>query len=163
MKNLFQYKAWANAELLYCMALISKEQFPEQWTTAIRLLNHTLVVDKIFIAHIQQLKPEYTASNTPETPTLKALGESINETDNWLIQYVAGLNSDLLDKELCFRFTDGDNGRMSLSEILNHLLIHGAYHRGNIGMVLTACGIERPRDIFTRFLHAEEPGRRLNF
>jgi uncharacterized damage-inducible protein DinB len=49
---------------------------------------------------------------------------------------------------------------MTREEMLFHVLAHGAYHRGNVGMALTACGIDRPKDTFTRFLHLSEPGRR---
>ncbi len=49
---------------------------------------------------------------------------------------------------------------MTRDEMLFHILAHGAYHRGNVGMLLSACGIDRPKDTFTRFLHQIDPDRR---
>ena len=50
---------------------------------------------------------------------------------------------------------------MTREEMLFHVLADGAYHRGNVGMILTPCGIDRPKDTFTRFLHLSEPDRRV--
>lgn len=156
MENKFRYKAWANQELLELVEQIKNDEHPEQRTTAIRLLNHTLVVDKIFIAHLQGQSHPFSATNTPETPTLNQLKQSIEETDAWLINYAMDQSPTSLKENIHFTFTDGDSGRMTREQILDHLIIHGAYHRGNVGMLLTECGLNRPTDIFTRFLNLPE-------
>lgn len=156
MENKFRYKAWANQELLELVEQIKNDEHPEQRTTAIRLLNHTLVVDKIFIAHLQGQSHPFSATNTSETPTLNQLKQSIEETDAWLINYAMDQSPTSLKENIHFTFTDGDSGRMTREQILDHLIIHGAYHRGNVGMLLTECGLNRPADIFTRFLHMPE-------
>ncbi|GAA3965253.1 DinB family protein [Allohahella marinimesophila] len=158
--NLFRYKAWANTELFELIGNISFEAFPEQWTTAVRLLNHTLVVDQIFAAHLQGRAHAFEATNTVETPCLKVLQTSVQTSDQWFIHYVSELNPGTLKANVTFEFTDGDAGSMTREEILNHLVIHSTYHRGNIGMLLNACGLDRPKDTLTRFLHAFEPSRR---
>ncbi|TLM77069.1 DinB family protein [Microbulbifer harenosus] len=154
MESKFRYKAWANQELLELIRQINREEHPEQWTMAVRLLNHTHVVDKIFIAHLKGEDHPYTATNTPETPTLAELNAKIQSTDQWLINYAVEFDRLQDNRVISFTFTDCDRGSMSVSEILDHLIIHGTYHRGNIGMLLTACGIPRPGDTFTRFLHS---------
>lgn len=160
MKSQFLYKRWSNSEILNLLKQIDSERYPDQKTTAVRLLNHTLVVDKIFIAHIQGEMHSFVSTNTDETPSLDDLCDSINQVDTWLIDYVSNVQPPELEREIQFIFTDGDAGRMSISEILNHLIIHGSYHRGNVGMILTDCGLDRPRDTFPKFLHHYEPSRR---
>jgi len=100
----------------------------------------------------------FDATNTSETPSVKQLQGSIQDVDNWLIHYAATLTQTSLDEMIHFTFTDGDAGSMSRNQILNHLIIHGAYHRDNIGMLLTECGINRPSDTFTKFLHQQKRG-----
>lgn len=156
----FAYKAWANAELLQALAQIDAAAFPAQRQRAIRLLNHTYVVDRIFAAHLDSATHAFAASNTPHTPELDALHAAIADSDRWYAGYVAGLAAHALQQPLAFRFTDGDAGTMTREEMLFHVLAHGAYHRGNIAMLLSDCGVEQPRELFTRFLHAREPGRR---
>jgi uncharacterized damage-inducible protein DinB len=65
-----------------------------------------------------------------------------------------------LSSVLDFTFTDGDAGRMSKEEILFHVLTHGGYHRGNVGQVLKSISVAPPRDLYTKFLHLNEPSRR---
>jgi uncharacterized damage-inducible protein DinB len=160
METKFRYKAWANAEMLDALAQIDEKQYPEQWKLAVRLMNHTYVVDRIFAAHLTGTTHAYQGTNTPETPTVAQLRDSICASDAWYQRYVAQLDDAALRETLVFTFTDGDPGAMTREEMLFHVLAHGGYHRGNVGMVLSACGIERPKDTFTRFLHSPEQGRR---
>lgn len=160
MNDQFGYKAFANAEILDAIARIDQGAHPAQWTQAVRLMNHTCVVDRIFAAHLDGGRHPFGDTNTPETPTLAQLRADISASDAWYRQYVARLDDDALRERIRFTFTDGDGGAMTRAEMLFHVLAHGTYHRGNVGMLLAACGVERPRDTFTRFLHLQEPGRR---
>ncbi len=160
MKSQFLYKHWANTALLNSLNQVDGERFPDKKSAAVRLLNHTLVVDKIFIAHIQAEAHPFTSTNTNEMPDLDDLRNSINQADTWLIDYVSNVAHQELDRQIQFVFTDGDPGLMTVGEILNHLIIHGAYHRGNVGMILVDCGLENPRDTFPKFLHQFELSRR---
>lgn len=160
MKNQFQYKAWANREILDTLRKTDPGINPEKHKLAIRLLNHALVVDKIFSAHLANTKHGYSATNTVETPSVEDLAAAITDADNWLENYVSALSPAEIDEKISFPFTDGDTGCMTRGEILFHLLAHGAYHRGNVGMLLSDCGADRPKDTFTRYLHWAEPARR---
>ena len=153
MEDQFLYKAWANQEILDEVEKIDLKEYPEKWTMAVRLLNHTHVVDNIFIAHINSRPHSYKSTNTPETPSIDRLRSSVSKTDLWLVEYSKKISKPELAKTVKFTFTDGDMGEMTIENVLNHLVIHGAYHRGNVGMLLSDCGIQRPSDIFTRYLN----------
>jgi len=161
MQNEYDYKKWANAELIDHIRQIDADAFPEKHRLAVRLLNHTYVTDQIFKAHILGEEHGYHWANTDETPVLTELQKNIAHSDQWFIDYVMKATDDTLDRLVSFTFTDGDKGSMTVREILSHLLIHGAYHRGNIGMILADCGVDKPTDIFTRFLHMSQPQRRV--
>lgn len=160
MKDKFSYKSWANREILESLGKVDPSAHPDKFKLAVRLLNHTYVVDRIFSAHLIGDQHAYTATNTVETPTVQELKEKIAASDQWFEQYVAKLTVGQLAERISFKFTDGDTGTMSREEILFHLLAHGAYHRGNVGMLLSDCGVDRPKDTFTRFLHQIDPSRR---
>jgi uncharacterized damage-inducible protein DinB len=157
MESQFLYKAWANKQTLGEIEKIDQVKYPDKLIMAIRLLNHTHVVDKIFIAHLTGTSHPFTATNTQDTPLIKDLRQSVEETDQWLITFSKNVSPTELNNTINFTFTDGDSGAMSVRDILNHLVIHGAYHRGNIGMLLADCELERPNDTFTRFLHNYAP------
>ncbi|MGL4767263.1 MAG: DinB family protein [Formosimonas sp.] len=155
--SLFQYKAWANQELFVALEEVKST---EKRHAATRLLNHIYVVDCIFAAHLQGKSHAYQATNTPETPTLSDLRQAVSELDDWYIQYVGGLNEDMLNEQITFTFTDQAAGRMSRGEMLAHIITHGGYHRGAVGRIMFSASVAPPRDIFTAFLHQSEPSRR---
>lgn len=161
MQNKFRYKAWANAEILGALAQLDPARHPDQWKQAIRLMNHTWVVDRIFAAHLEGTVHAFDATNTAGTPGLDQLRECIAHSDAWFLDYVDRIGDERRHEVVRFSFTDGNAGTMTRDEMLFHVLAHGAYHRGNVGMILAACGMDRPNDTFTRFLHLVEPERRV--
>lgn len=156
----FKYKAWANAELLSCgeqqLHLLSDDDS----IFFARILNHTTVVDSLFISRISGSPELYTNNNTPETPSLSELKERMQQNDAWLVGFTEAVSQNELGRQICFQFTDGDQGQLSVEEILLHLLTHGSNHRGMAARVLASNGLERPKDTFTRYLHQVEPWRR---
>ena len=160
LSSLFGYKAWANEELFAALAEVNAEKYPAEVNTAIRILNHIYVVDSIFKAHLAGGDHGYAATNTKETPTLTALAAAVKELDAWFLAYVNNLPNSLRQEQVQFVFTDGDTGLMSREEMLLHVISHGGYHRGAAGQVMRTTCVAPPRDLYTRFLHESEPGRR---
>jgi len=159
LKSLYAYKAWANAELFASLASLPATA-AEPLKTCIRTLNHIYVVDRIFRAHLMGETRSFDGTNTPETPALSQLRAEVAANDAWYCTFVDGLPDSDLARVIHFTFTDGDLGTMTIEEILLHLVTHGAYHRGNVGQVLKSIAIAPPRDLYTRFLHLAEQGRR---
>lgn len=158
--SLFKYKAWANSELFTELEKLDPKANQVEHCTAIRLMNHVYVVDRIFAAHLAGTAVTYAATNTPETPDLIELRNAVSESDRWYVQYVEDLAPALLDEKLPFVFTDGANGCMSREEILAHVATHGGYHRGAVGRIMAQASVAPPKDIFTVYLHKAEPKRR---
>ncbi len=157
----FQYKMWANKELLALGESQLASLSYEDATFFIRILNHTTVVDSLFISRIAGEPERYSADNTLETPHISALRESMHSHDSWLIDYASKISIDELERKINFRFVDGENGELNIEEIFLHLLTHGSNHRGMASRVLAENGLERPKDTLTRYIHIAEPSRRI--
>ena len=160
LQSLFAQKSWANNELFNVLATISTEQHTLAVHTAIRTLNHIYVVDRIFQAQLSNKQHGYGATNTDTTPELAELQFAVAETDAWFETYVSELTINSLSDRVSFCFTDGDTGTMTREEILLHVITHGSYHRGSVGQVLKSISVAPPRDLYTKFLHIQEPLRR---
>ena len=159
LSSLFAQKSWANRELFDVVSMVTSAN-ADSLHAAIRTLNHIYVVDRIFRAHLLGEMHPYTATNTVGTPKLSELLFAVTETDNWFETYVAKAADQELIERLSFQFTDGDSGHMTREEMLFHVLTHGAYHRGNVGQVLKGISVVPPRDLYTKFLHVQDPSRR---
>ncbi len=158
--SLFEYKAWANAELFAAIAAIDSVSHRSKVQHAIRILNHIHVVDCIFKAHLEGVSHGYPATNTKETPSLPALADAVKAVDAWYAAYTRELPSSSLGDRLHFTFTDGDSGSMTREEVLLHVITHGGYHRGAVGQIMRSVSAAPPRDLYTRYLHATQPQRR---
>ena len=157
---LFAYKSWANNQLFNMLATVTAEEHAPTVHMAIRMLNHIYVVDRIFQAHLQGEPHGYATTNTEATPELGELQFAVAECDHWFEQYSASVTGAQLRESIPFRFTDGDSGTMTREEMLHHIALHGAYHRGNVGQMIKSIGLAPPRDLYTKFLHVSEPVRR---
>jgi uncharacterized damage-inducible protein DinB len=160
MRSLFAQKSWANNELFNVLATVDAFEHAETMHTAIRMLNHIYVVDRIFQAHLLGEQHGYSATNTEATPELGELQFSVAETDAWYEDYACNVTDSKLYESIAFRFTDGDAGTMTREEMLLHVITHGSYHRGNVGQMLKFISVAPPRDLYTKFLHVSEPARR---
>ena len=160
LQSLFEYQAWINEQLYAQVAKLDPEAQKDARHSAMRILNHIFVVDRIFAAHLAGAAHKYTATNTPETPTLEDLRAAVAESDRWYVEYVRGVTPKQLAETIAFSFTDGDRGRMSREEMLLHVSTHGAYHRGGVSRIISQAGVQPPRDLYTTFLHTDEPERR---
>ena len=159
LREMFRYNAWANAEFFAKLELLGPDHGEERHV-AVRQLNHCLVVNRIFKAHLTGQPHGYAADNTPETPGLGELAAAVAASDRWYLDYLQSVSEADLAEPIAFTFTDGDRGCMSRQEILTHAAIHGAYHRGEVGRILRQISAALPWDTFAVYLHQAEPERR---
>ncbi|UXI03039.1 DinB family protein [Photobacterium sp. TY1-4] len=160
IKKSIQYKQWANTEIYEAVSRLDGKQYPEEKHLAIRLLNHIYVVDHIFQSHILGIAHGYDATNTVETPSLDNLRDNVTALDQWFVSFCDTASQESMQRVIHFEFTDGAPGTMSVEEMLNHLVLHGTYHRGAVGRILATCSIQPPADVLSRHLHLAEPQRR---
>jgi len=158
LQRLFQYKAWANDELLTALAKLGGDS--PITGLAIKALSHSYVVDRIFAAHMKQERHGYTSANLTEMPALNALSADIRASDQDYLDYVSALDLRQLAEPIRFRFTDGAAGCMSREEMLMHVITHGVGHRGQISAVMILNGMTPVKDGFTTYLHEAEASTR---
>lgn len=158
LERLFRYKAQSNDEMLAAMRLFDDVSPAKE--IAIRVLCHTYVVDQIFAANLTGAEHGYTSSNKSHAPTLQELSDAIKISDQWYIDYVSRLENAQLAERIDFTFTDGEPGRMSREEMLLHVMIHGASHRGQVGWIMMENSIAPPADRLTSYLHKADASAR---
>ena len=124
LSSLFEFKAWADADLLSALERVPIDQ-ADALHTCLRWLHHIHIVDRLFQAVLAGEPRPFDATNTAHTPSVADLRRAMNATDAWFIAHVAGFPASRLSEVLAFTFTDGDTGSMSREEILLHVLTHG--------------------------------------
>lgn len=160
LHSLFQHKASVDGELIAALMAVSKVAAAENFRSALRVLYHAHLVDRIFAANLSNRPHGYTASWSEDVPPLAELAEDIRATDRWYLDCLSRMGLDELDETIDFTFTDGSPGRMSRAEMLAHVITHGAYHRGEVGRLLPDIEATAMRDVFAGYLHRAQPQRR---
>ena len=161
LRCLLVYQAWANDELLERLAGMDPRLNGRERRAALRLMSHIHVVSRIFAAHLGGVAHGYDSDNTQETPEPAALRAAMAASDRWYLDYLETVSAKQLCEPVAFTFTDGDEGCMTRQEMLTHVVLHGSYHRGEVGRMLAGIGVTPPWDTFAVHLHRAEPSRRL--
>jgi uncharacterized damage-inducible protein DinB len=151
LERVFRYKAHSNEEILAAMRQIDNAASAKE--IAITILSHTDVVDQIVAANLTGAEHGFSSPNPSHVPSLEELSKAIKTSDQWYIDYVSFLNETQSAERIDFTFTDGLPGRMSREEMLWHVMIHGAGHRGQLGLIMMQNSVMPPGDGFTSFLH----------
>ncbi len=149
---MFSYQAWANAELFDCLERLDPAAHQAERLQMLRLMDHNFAVADIFAAHLAGTGHGYVTDGSAELPSLPALRDAVAASDRWYLDHVARISPAALAQAVAFTFTDGDAGRMTRGEILTHVVLHGGYHRGEVGRILRQMGVTPPWDTFAVYL-----------
>src|SRR5258708_38172223 len=90
LERVFSYKAKANQEILLAMRQFDDASPAKE--IAIRVLNHTYAVDRIFAANLRRAEHGYSSPNSFQAPWLEELSAAITTSDQWYIDYVSRLH-----------------------------------------------------------------------
>jgi uncharacterized damage-inducible protein DinB len=136
-RTLARYNAWANTLIFDAVAALPEGEATKPRTTLfkniVHTLNHNLVIDRIFQAHLEGREHGYTARNTPEPPPFDELRRAQETVDRWYIDWSDRMTESALDEKITFTFVGGGEGAMTRNVILLHLVNHTSYHRGFVG------------------------------
>ena len=127
--NLFRYDNWANREVSDC--LISLDHPPEK---ALSLMSHIINAQKIWLCRITGTT--YNANSVWQTLLKSEITEALNNSSAALIEYTGSLSENDPEKIIEYTNTKGESFRSPLKDILTHLSLHSAYHRGQIILLI---------------------------
>lgn len=119
------YEEWADRRLLACALGIAPR--PERVD---RLISHLLSAQRIWISRIlEQPSPLEVWEVLPAEQWLYWLDRNLED--------LRAIRSHRRpDKVITYRNSRGEAFRNTVDQILQHLLLHGAYHRGQIAQLL---------------------------
>jgi uncharacterized damage-inducible protein DinB len=157
-RTLMHYKRWATNGLNSVIAENLDRIAADERVLVLRLVDHVQAVDDIFSHNLEARPHGYRAPRSPELPSFDALAAKARATADWYADYADALLPEEVDGALAFSFANGEPARMTRGEILLHVAMHAAGHRGQAALLLRKNGIEPWPDRITDFLKAEDAG-----
>jgi len=156
-RTLIHYKRWATNGLNSVIAENLDRLAADERVLVLRLLDHIQAVDEIFSHNLEARPHGYRAPRSAELPSFDVLAGKARATADWYADYADALLPEEVDEALAFSFANGEPARMTRGEILLHVAMHAAGHRGQVALLLQKSGIQPWPDRITDFLRAEGP------
>ena len=143
----FAYDAWANREVLVALRASARPT-----ARRLQLLAHILSAERLWLERIRK-QPQ----SLPVWPdfTLNHCEAQIGELAGLWREYLGKISSPELSENVAYRNSRGEPWNSTVRDILTHVLLHSAYHRGQIATEMRAGG-EQPA--LTDFIHAVRQG-----
>ena len=145
---LVEYHYWARDRLLSAVETLTPEQYTRELGSSFSSVRDTLV--HIFSAEwiwlCRWLGESPTEMLHPAAyPDLATLRAAWDENRAKLVAFVDRLDDRKLDEEMAYRTTDGQPWQQQLSHMLQHVVNHASYHRGQVTTMLRQLGAAPPK------------------
>ena len=136
LRRLFAQVEWADQRTLGAL-----EQGSTANPTIAKLFGHVLGAEHIWLRRMRGL-PQ-TVAVWPE-PEVSGWAQLLRDNAVGYRELLASLDEAGLDRGVTYRNTQGLQYTTPVREILVHVAMHGAYHRGQIALLLRAGGTAPP-------------------
>lgn len=136
LRRLFSYNEWANR-----LMIDSLNNPANQSPKAIRALAHLLTAEKVWLMRLQS-SLDSTGFNFWEGSSLEECRQVAGEVFEAYRAFLSELTEEGLDSIATYKNSKGVEYRTSYRDILQHVLLHSTYHRGQVAMAVRAEGGE---------------------
>ena len=141
--RLFTYDVWANREALTSIRSAGEPERPA------KLLAHIIAGNWLWLSRMRREKSPMDV--WPELTPEQCAAEIAKLESEWKT-FLSRLD---LTAQASYQNSKGDNFSSRNSDILMHVVMHGAYHRGQIAAAIRAAGSE---PAYTDFIHCIRQG-----
>jgi uncharacterized damage-inducible protein DinB len=142
------YRTWADRVTYDAVAALPPGEGdkvrPTLFKTIIGTLNHNLLIDLIWQAHLEGRDHGFAARNVVLHRELDALRAAQEAMNRWYVDWAAAQSAASLDEAVRFRFIGGEESAMTRGAILLHVVNHASYHRGWIAEMFFAVPARNP-------------------
>src|ERR1039457_5896280 len=125
LKTMAHYNQWANRDLFAAVRALPDGEAAKQrrslFKNIINTLNHPLVADRMWWAHLHKEPHSHKALNEVLHDDFEKLQAAREEMDQRLLDYVDCLSEHDADEQLNFTLLSGAKGRMNRRMILMHM------------------------------------------
>jgi uncharacterized damage-inducible protein DinB len=147
LRKEFVYNAWANREVLETISAAGGES-----ARSLQLMSHILAAERVWLERLRQVPQSVPVWPEPDLANCEAERSKLErEWHEYLELATAG---DLL-QTISYKSTKGEAWTSAILDVLTHVIMHSAYHRGQIASHMRSIG-QVPA--YTDFIHAVRQG-----
>ncbi len=148
--RLFSYDAWANREAL---SSLKNAGTPPQ--RPMKIMAHIVAAEWLWFYRIELNQAKLQALPVWPELTLEQCEKQLSALAGAWKDYLAKLAPAKLSEKISYTNTKGESFSNTIEDILQHVIMHSAYHRGQIATDLRSAGFT---PAYTDFIHAVRNG-----
>jgi len=130
--RMFRYDHWANRECLAAMSATTPVA-----AKVLRLLTHIMAAQQIWLERLENVPQG--APVWPDSSVEQCSEWAETMSSRWK-NYLTRLSPSDLEREIAYRNSRGEQWSSRVEDILIHVLMHSAYHRGQAALEMRAAG-----------------------
>lgn len=146
LRRMLNAMTWADAQLLTAI----RDHAGTQAET-LALYGHVLATEEAWLARLEARQQRSSIWPTLSVAECEALAA---ENRRGYQQYFDRLSDSELDSLVRYKNTKGDEYVHSVLDILTHVVIHGAYHRGQIARIIGRAGGQTPNTDYIAYVRS---------
>jgi uncharacterized damage-inducible protein DinB len=147
LRKEFVYDAWANRE-----ALVAIRAAGEGSNRSLQLMTHILAAERVWLERLKQVPqsvPVWPEANLEQCETE---ADKLNREWN---EYLELVTAGDISQTISYKNTKGESWTSAIIDVLTHVVMHSAYHRGQIASHMRSIGQTPP---YTDFIHGVRQG-----
>jgi uncharacterized damage-inducible protein DinB len=147
MRQQFAYDAWANQEVLATIRASGGEN-----TRSLQLMSHILAAERVWLERLKQVPQSVPVWPEPNLAQCEAEAAELKKL--WF-DYLDLITAGDISQAISYKNSKGEAWTSAIGDVLSHVVMHSAYHRGQIASHMRASG-QTP--VNTDFIHAVRKG-----
>jgi uncharacterized damage-inducible protein DinB len=145
--RMFAYDYWANRQCLAAM-----QAAPGVSSDTIGRMAHVLSAQKLWFERLRHERQSLPVWPNTSIPGCIALADEMRSL--WR-SYLMTLQPGAGNEKIEYHNSKGESWSSRVEDVLTHVLMHSAYHRGQIALEMRKAGME---PAYTDFIHAVRQG-----
>lgn len=147
LRKEFAYDGWANQEVLATIRAAGGEN-----TRSLQLMAHILAAERLWLERLRQVPQSLPVWPESDLAWCEAEAEKLGR--EWH-EYLELATAGDISQTISYKNTKGEQWTSAIVDVLTHVVIHSAYHRGQIASHMRSIGLT---PAYTDFIHGVRQG-----
>ena len=152
LRRQFAYDEWANKEVLNAIRAAGGENQRPENHRSLQLMSHVLAAERVWLDRLKQQPQSVPVWPEPDLAQCEALAAELG--GQWL-EFLDLITAGDVSQSISYKNSMGEEWSSTIVDVLTHVIMHSAYHRGQIATHMRASG-QTPA--YTDFIHGVRQG-----
>jgi uncharacterized damage-inducible protein DinB len=151
LRREFAYDEWANREVLNAIRSAGVENQPAN-NRSLQLMSHIMAAERLWLDRLKQQPQSVPVWPEPDLAQCEAQAAELGGL--WL-EFLDLITAGDVSQSITYKNSKGEQWSSTIVDVLTHVVLHSAYHRGQIATHMRASG-QTPA--YTDFIHGVRQG-----